>query len=336
MLGRHRYAVVTCMATFALFALAASALAHPLAPALLEVSEHGNGRFEVLWRVPLLRTRGVQMRVRIPEHCRELNARRTSSGERGVEATWAIDCGTAGLVDRELTIDGLVAPLSAVVRVVFEDGHTVDGLVTAHAPSFAVPAAPSRAIVVRNYLRLGLEHIATGLDHLLFVFGLILLAASGRRIFATVTAFTLGHSITLALAAFGLVRIAWAPVELAIALSVLLVAVEVARHVGTRMPPARRPWILAACFGLLHGLGFASALSDTGLTTGPLAVALLAFNVGIELGQIAFVLLVVAVARITRRLMPPLPAWAIRVPVYAMGTLAAYWCFDRAAAWWAW
>jgi hydrogenase/urease accessory protein HupE len=334
MFGRSRYLVWA--ATFALLQLANSAAAHPLAPALLELSELDGGQYNVLWRVPALRVRGVKLRVRIPEHCREVTIPVTRHAKRGVENTWTVDCGAVGLVDRELAVDGLVSPLSAVVRVVFADGRKVDGLVTSGAAGFVVPADARAIDVARNYLRLGLEHIATGLDHLLFVFGLMLLASTGRRILATVTAFTVGHSVTLALAAFGLVHVGSAPVELAIALSVLLVAIEVARRDGRQSQPSGRPWAIAAGFGLLHGLGFAAALSNTGLTASALVLGLAAFNIGIEIGQLAFVLLVVTAGFLATRVLPPLPAWAMRVPVYAMGTVAAYWCFDRAAVWWGW
>jgi hydrogenase/urease accessory protein HupE len=239
------------------------------------------------------------------------------------------------LVGATLTVDGLVAPMSVVVRVVFADGSSVDGLLAGADARFDVPAAPSRLAVARDYLRLGLEHIATGPDHLLFVFGLVLLASTLRRLLATVTAFTVGHSLTLALATFGLVRVPARPVELLIALSVLWVAIEVARREGSEHPAGPEPWTMAGGFGLLHGLGFASVLSNAGLGAGALVLGLLAFNVGIEIGQLAFVLFVLALTPAVRRLLPLLPAWTTRVPLYVMGTLAAYWCFDRAAAWWA-
>ena len=183
-----------------------------------------------------------------------------------------------------------------------------------------------------SYLRLGLVHIVTGPDHLLFVLGLVLLASTWRRIAVTVTAFTLGHSVTLALAATGLVAVPARPIELAIALSVLWVAIEVARGSIATLP-ARRPWLVAGGFGLLHGLGFASALREAGLPRGPLVTALLAFNVGIELGQLAFVLLLLGLLLLVRPFVTSFPRWATRVPVYVMGTLAAYWCWVRAATW---
>jgi len=323
-------------AAFSAFLTATPAAAHPLAPSLLEARSVGEGRFELLWRVPLPRARGAQTRVRIPEDCREATVPSTADNERSIETRWHIDCGAQGLVGREFLIEGLVAPLSAVVRVVFADGRRVDGLVTASHPRFVVPAAPDTATMLREYVRLGVVHIATGFDHLLFVFGLILLSSTARGLLATVTAFTVGHSVTLALAAFGLVRVPSMPIEFAIALSVFLVAVEVARRMETNAPPAKGPWLFAAGFGLLHGMGFASALNHTGMEGSGLVGALLAFNAGIELGQLGFVLIVAASGLALRRMFPAPPPWALRLPVYAMGTLAAYWCFDRAAVWWAW
>jgi hydrogenase/urease accessory protein HupE len=208
----------------------------------------------------------------------------------------------------------------------------VQGVVTAARPSLAVPARPRRWDVVRDYARLGVEHILGGPDHLLFVFGLVLLAGTARRVAATVTAFTLGHSVTLSLAALGLVTVPTAPIEMLIAASVLALAAELAREPDRPTLMRRFPWVMAATFGLLHGLGFAAALAETGLPQGEIPLALFAFNAGIELGQLVFVLVVLAAGRVLRRVPIRLPAWTRHVPVYAMGTLAAFWWWERTAA----
>jgi hydrogenase/urease accessory protein HupE len=180
-------------------------------------------------------------------------------------------------------------------------------------------------------------HIATGFDHLLFVFGLVLLARGTRRLLWTVTAFTAGHSVTLSLAALGVVRFPTAPIEVAIAGTILALAVELARGPVEADRSAResllrrRPWAVAFAFGLLHGFGFAGALAAVGLPQEEIPVALFSFNVGIELGQVAFVALVLALRRLLAPALAGAPAWLVRAPVTAMGTLAVYWCLDRGA-----
>ena len=185
-----------------------------------------------------------------------------------------------------------------------------------------------------TYLRLGVEHILFGIDHLLFVLALVILVQGGRRLVATITAFTLAHSLTLAGATLGLVRIPQRPVEAVIALSIMFVATEVVHgREGRPGLTAERPWVVAFTFGLLHGFGFAGALREVGLPQQAIPVALLFFNVGVELGQLLFIAFVLAVAalvrRIAQRVALPRPAWAWRVPANAIGTVAAYWTIGR-------
>jgi hydrogenase/urease accessory protein HupE len=243
---------------------------------------------------------------------------------------WQVNCGAQGLAGHALEVTALAFPLTVVVRVQLPDGRVADGVLTADSPRFVIPPAPSWRSVARGYLRLGLVHIATGPDHLLFVFGLVLLARTWRRVLVTVTAFTIGHSVTLALATFGLVVLPSAPIEFAIAVSVLALAIQVA---GSPRASLRRPWLMAGAFGLLHGLGFAAVLREVGLPAGAIPLALFAFNVGIEIGQVAFVLVLLALGTLLRWPLRGLGSVALRAPAYVMGTLAAYWCFVRAAAW---
>jgi hydrogenase/urease accessory protein HupE len=300
---------------------------------VLEVRALGGGAVEVSWRESLPRPRAAALRPVLPAHCRALDAPKEELAPDAVTTHWRADCGTAGLVGQAITVTNLVAPLAVIVRVELSGGRVADGVLTADAPRFVVPAAPSTAGVLRDYVRLGLEHIGSGPDHLLFVFGLVLLSAGWRQVLATVTAFTVGHSITLALATLGLVTLPSGPIELAIALSVLVVAIEVAQQDRAGEQAGGRPWLLAGGFGLLHGLGFAAVLHDAGLPRAAIPLALFAFNVGIELGQIAFVLVLLVLGTAAGRLAGPLPAWTRRAPAYGMGTMAAYWCFQRAAAW---
>jgi hydrogenase/urease accessory protein HupE len=322
-----------CLLVFtALTGWAGEARAHPLAPALLQLRETSAGRVDVLWRLPRARPPGGAPLVRLPDRCRRVTEGSVATVATYTEVRWTVDCGDAGIAGAEVEVTGLVAPLSVVVRAVLADGYASDGIVTAGEPRFVVAAAPSPLGVGLRYFRLGVVHIAVGPDHLLFILGLLLLTRTWRRMAVTVTAFTVGHSVTLALAALGLVKLPAGPIELAIALSVLWVAVQVARNTRDHLE-TQRPWLIAGCFGLLHGLGFAGALAEVGLPRGALVSALLAFNLGIEAGQLAFVLALLGLGAIGRQLFASSPAWVARGPVYAMGTLAAYWCWVRAAAW---
>jgi hydrogenase/urease accessory protein HupE len=196
-----------------------------------------------------------------------------------------------------------------------------------------VAGEPSRMDVLRDYAKLGIKHIATGLDHLLFVFGLLLLTGGTRLLLATITAFTIGHSVTLALAALEIIKVPQAPIEVVIAVTIYVLAVELARDVAPQSTLLRRrPWAMAFSFGLLHGLGFAGALREAGLPANDVPLALLSFNVGIEIGQVAFVSIVLAATAMLRTALATAAPWAYRVPVYAMGIASSYWILVRATA----
>jgi hydrogenase/urease accessory protein HupE len=203
-------------------------------------------------------------------------------------------------------------------------------------------AAPSRWAVAGAYLRLGVEHIWSGIDHLLFVLALLLLVKGWRRVVATITAFTIAHSITLAMATLGFVHVPQKPVEAAIALSIVFVAAEIVR--SRRGQPGlteKAPWVVAFIFGLLHGFGFASALSEVGLPQNAIPVALLFFNVGVEVGQLLFIAAVFAFIALARLTIPwlrpttpnaqPSSLWRL-VPPYAIGGVAMCWLIQRIAA----
>jgi len=217
------------------------------------------------------------------------------------------------------------------------DGTTQVTRLTPSTPSFVV-AGPAGAMgVARTYTVLGVEHILSGIDHLLFVLALLIITRGSWRLVKTVTAFTVAHSITLSLAALGFVRVPPAPVEAVIALSIVFVAAEIVHsRQGRPGLTERAPWVVAFTFGLLHGFGFAGALSQIGLPQHDIPLALLCFNVGVEVGQLLFiasVFAVVAVARpITRRVALPQPVWAWRVVPYAIGSVSAFWFIQRVAA----
>jgi hypothetical protein len=218
------------------------------------------------------------------------------------------------------------------------DGSEARRLFKSEAGAIRVPlvelqvGSGSWSAAATRYTALGIEHILLGIDHLLFVLGLLLLVHGGWMLVKTITAFTLAHSITLGLATLGYVSAPTRPVEAAIALSIVFVAAEIVHarqgHIGLA---ARRPWVVAFAFGLLHGFGFAGALSEIGLPLGEIPIALLFFNVGVELGQIVFVGLALTLAWVLRRLPVSWPSWVGAAPSYAIGIMAMYWFIDRAA-----
>jgi hypothetical protein len=224
----------------------------------------------------------------------------------------------------------------AMVAARWLDGTTARQYFARTGAAIEVPLAGllagsgSIADAARRYTRLGIEHILLGIDHLLFVFGLLLLVRGPWMLVKTITAFTLAHSITLALATLGFVHVPARPVDAAIALSIAFLAAEILRaRQGRPGLTARKPWLVAFVFGLLHGLGFAGALTQLGLPPGEIPLALLFFNVGVEIGQLMFVGLVLALGWALRQLQVGWPSWAEPLPAYAIGTVAAFWLIER-------
>jgi hydrogenase/urease accessory protein HupE len=339
--GRRRLALV------ALAVLCGTpALAHEVRPAYLELREREPGAFEVLWKTPARGDERLAIAPRLPERCRDgEHAGRIADGA-WIER-WPTTC-SGGLAGGTIAVDALAATRTDVlVRIEWADGTSATARLTPAAAAFAVAGAAGRAEVLATYLALGVEHILLGPDHLLFLLALLFLVSSARGLVATITAFTAAHSLTLSGAALGWLHVPQPPVEAVIALSILFVAAEVARAArGARPDLARRsPWIVAFAFGLLHGLGFAGALREVGLPAHAIPLALFAFNVGVELGQLAFVAAVLALlagaASMARRspARRALDAWTIagalaRPASYAMGPLAAFWLIERTARFW--
>jgi len=305
--------------------------AHPLAPALLEIRELPGGSADVKWKTPVIAAPGSRLHPLLPEACANVSPPAAAASD-SLSAVWhwMVSC-RAGIAGTRVGVAGLdAAQTQALVRIVFTDGRVVQKVLTAHTPAFTVPARPQPLEVALDYAALGFEHIATGADHLLFLLALLLLLGATRTLAGAITGFTLGHSVTLSLAALGYASLPPRPVEVCIALSVFVLAVELTRERPSVI--RRAPWFAAAGFGLLHGLGFAGALREVGLPAAEVPLALATFNGGIEIGQLAFVAIVLAAAYVLVRLPLRWPTWAASVPVYAIGAMAAFWTLDRAAA----
>lgn len=307
---------------------------HPLAPALLELQSIGNGRAEVTWKTSRLRPRGVDIQPVLPVDCPTVSDGEIDEAAQSVTLRWVIDCGQAGLVGQKLSISGLAgAPIDVLVRVELGDGRSVGTVLRGGDSEYTIPERAEKSQVFWGYLRLGTEHILTGPDHLLFVLGLLMLIVALRPLIKTVTAFTVGHSVTLSLVALGWARVPSGPVEVLIAVTVLLLAAELVTPEATRPSLLRRrPWLMAFAFGLIHGMGFAGALSEVGLPNEEIPMALFSFNVGIEIGQVAFVIVMAAIGWWIRRLFGDVSPRLARLPAYGIGILAAYWCFERTAS----
>jgi hydrogenase/urease accessory protein HupE len=303
---------------------------HPFEPPLLSLTEREGAEYDVTFRVPARIASGGLVPVLPPGTERIGPERRGREGEAMVERFRIKVPG--GLGGKAIGTTGSLADADEVLLRIEAHGELVMGRITPGAGLFAVPRAPEPLQVARTYLALGVEHIVTGLDHLLFVLALVLLAPSLAAVVGTITAFTVAHSLTLALAALDWVALPSPPIEASIALSIVFVARELwLRAPGA--PPYRvaRLWSVAFGFGLLHGLGFAGALAEIGLPQGEVPLALLTFNLGVEVGQLAFV----AVILLGSKLVPGrirAPINALRVPAYAIGSVASYFFLQRLMA----
>lgn len=361
------------LAIFALL-FAVTASGHEVRPAYLELTERAPGEFDVLWKVPALGgtplageelphpqpmlaanpnapttmpcgcpaptaaqlSRGVlPLHPSLPKNAAMLSLPRAERIFGAEIKRWTISTGQGGLDGWEVTVHGLQATMTdALVRIALSDGRVVSRLLRPDAPSF-VFGNESAGPAAGSYFVLGVEHILFGIDHLLFVLSLVLIVRGVGLLVKTITAFTIAHSITLALATLGLVKLPSAPVEAVIALSIVFVAAEILRsRQGKRGLTERAPWLVAFTFGLLHGFGFAGALAEVGLPPNDIPFALLLFNVGVEAGQLVFVGAVLATAALVRRVRFPAPEWAPLLPPYAIGSVAMCWGIERAIALW--
>jgi hypothetical protein len=325
-------------ALLAALAGAGPARAHELTPSLLSIVQRAPDRYDVVWRVPIDEApRGLMVPV-LPEG--EETAHALSVDTQARYESWSLRI-AGGLAGRALRLDGPASATSdGLVRVQLLDGRVVHGRLAPGGPPFVVPAAPSRLQTAAAYLRLGVEHILLGFDHLLFVLGLLLLVRSLGALVRTITAFTAAHSVTLALAALGVLHVPGPPVEATIALSILFVAREIIVAATPGAPPslaARAPWAVALAFGLLHGLGFAGALAQVGLPAREVPLALATFNVGVEIGQLAFVAAIAllgAAAAAAGGLRAGGARLARMAAGYGIGVLAAALCIGRIAVFW--
>jgi len=316
-----------------LLAAIPAAMAHESRPAYLEIHETAPGKYNLLWRTPMMAGRRLPVVLQVPDGARSLREPVVQSlSDSILERRW-IDAGPEGLAGKRIEFPGLQFTITdALVRVELLDGRTMQMIARPSQPWVEIAASQSWWQVMGAYTVEGIRHILFGADHLLFVLGLLLLVKDGWMLVKTITAFTVAHSITLAIATLGYASAPALPLNAAIALSILFLGPEIVRSWrGETSFTIRHPWVVALAFGLLHGFGFATALSDAGLPRADLPVALLSFNLGVEIGQLGFVALILALARSFQVLEIRWPRWVQVLPGYTVGALGAFWTLQRVA-----
>ena len=313
-----------------LFAVQA-AQAHEIRPAYLELKETAPGQFNVLWRTPVMAGMRLPIVLKLPDDVRNLKDPIVQElTDSLVEGRW-IDAGPGGLAGKRIEFPGLQSTITDVlVRVEMLNGRTWATIVHPSQPWLKIATSQTWREVAGTYVVQGIRHILSGVGHLLFVLGLLLIVKGRMMLLETIIAFTVAHSITLGIATLGYVSVPLPPLNVTIALSILFLGPEIVRcWRGETSLPIRYPWVVAFLFGLLHGFGFASGLSTTGMPRAEIPLALLFFNVGLEVGQLVFVFTVLALRRSFKVLEVRWPRWAEALPAYTVGSLGAYWTIQR-------
>lgn len=315
-----------------LFLLAPGAWADNFRPAYLQLTEHPGGLYDIRWKTPAQSETVIMPIKPVFPPGSEMTQPLASSYASGAAVIIGQVKVPGGLEGKTVKFEGLAnTGNQALVRFIRRDGREDLYKVAPTDPELTIPKDPDSVSVSARYTELGIQHIWFGFDHLLFVTALFMLVANLRTLFWTITSFTIAHSITLALVTLDVIRVPVPPVEGFIALSIVFVALEVARQShGHPSLASRKPWLVAFTFGLLHGLGFASALAAIGLPRNNVPLALLFFNVGVEIGQVAFIAVLLVISSVARRFAQPVQLSTARlVSCYGIGGLASYWLFDR-------
>jgi hypothetical protein len=315
-----------------LLAAALPAWAHEARPGYLELRETGSGQYDVLWKQPANGEYTLRLNPVFPAECTLSGADNRSLMPGAMLTRFRLVC-PKGLAGKPIAIAGLEMTLTDVlIRLHRLDGTEETRLVRATDPSVVMSGGDGGLAAAGTYLRLGIQHILMGVDHLLFVLGLLLIVRDRWTLLKTISAFTVAHSLTLAAATFGVASVPAQPLNAAIALSILFLGVEVVRSGrGEDSLTAREPWLVAFAFGLLHGFGFASGLTAMGLPRAEIPEALLLFNVGVEIGQLGFVALILGLERSFRLMQIVWPRPVAAMPAYLVGVAGAFWTVQRLA-----
>jgi len=313
-----------------LFLLSLRGVAHEIRPAYLEITEINAHHFRVFWKQPTMGEYSLHLKPLLQNWLID-SAALTSYSDSYLIKQWDIQKGNEVLNGQTLSIEGLDKTMTDVLVVIhFVNGDEITRILKPVSPGFEIQQSQHTSVPIGAYLQLGITHILFGVDHLLFVLGLLLLVKGTKRLIKTITAFTIAHSITLALATLHLVQVQQAAAEATIALSIVFLALELVRHYqGRDGLTYRYPWVVAFIFGLLHGFGFAGALAEVGLPSASIPIALFLFNVGVELGQLMFVTLALSIIWVLKKWGPKFPGWTRFIAPYVIGSLASFWLIER-------
>jgi hydrogenase/urease accessory protein HupE len=324
---RWLFHVVVLMAMFT----AMPASADEIRPALLDIKEQNTGLFAVTWKIPTRGNKALAITPQLPVSLERVGSPSVQAvpGAQIEHTTYKNN--SESLTGQTIIIDGLTAVQTDVLLLVqLQDGTQHSAILRPSSPAFTIPLEASKLEVAGDYWLLGTIHILEGADHLLFVLALLLIVSGFGQLLKAVTAFTVAHSITLALATLGMVHVPAAPTEAIIALSILFLATEIIhKHNGQFSLTESYPWVIAFIFGLFHGLGFAGALSEIGVPQHEVPLALFMFNVGVETGQLLFIAAVLSLFALLKRLPLTAPQGAWRVLPYSIGSVAAFWTIQR-------
>jgi len=303
---------------------------HEVRPAYLGLTEVERNTFDVTWKQPLLGDKRLGLDPILPSQCSTTIPTVDEVIPGALIRTWQVRCTAGAFAQEPISIDGLSSSLTdvwVVVRQVGSERGETTGRLTASQTDFWLQHAPRTKLT--SYFSLGVTHLLSGVDHILFIIGLMFFISGFSKLLLTITAFTIAHSMTLAAATLGLVHLPQGPVEACIILSILFLAVEASSPDKAGTITARRPWLIAFVFGLLHGFGFAGALQDIGLPTGTTAMALILFNLGIEFGQVVVIASLLSLRCLLLHWPIYIPRWLAHAPVYAVGSVSAYWLLLR-------
>jgi hydrogenase/urease accessory protein HupE len=314
-----------------MLAQAPGAWAHESRPAFLEITETAPGRYDILWRTPVLSGLRLPVVLKLPDALRNVTEPTVRELPDSLVERRLIEAEGSGLAGKRIEFVGLQATITDVlVCMRLGDRPVSTTLVHTSQPWIEITAARGPLVVAGGYLTSGIHHILLGVDHLLFVLGLLLIVRDRWMLVKTISAFTVAHSITLAIATLGYASAPAPPLNAAIALSILFLGVEVVgAWRGETSLTIRQPWVVSFAFGLLHGFGFASGLTMLGLPRVDIPLALLMFNVGVEVGQLLFVMLILLLERAFRVLEIRWPRLVEALPAYTVGSLGAYWTIQR-------
>ncbi len=300
---------------------------HPLAPSFYKILEKDKGIFEVLWKGPEMRVRGERVMPLIPEGCQVIGKPNYSYENTGFIKSYKMFC-DGPLIGKKIEVKGLdKSKRNVLLHLTFKDKRLIQEVLNSKKSNIVIPRNFSSWDFFKKYLVLGFEHILSGADHLLFIFALIILMTHFKTIFVTITFFTIGHSITLSLAVLDLIYLSPRLSEFGIAFTLLILAAEIDQNKKSIM--TRYPWGMPLFFGLIHGLGFAGALKEVGLPQSEIPLTLFSFNLGIEIGQVFFIGVLCLSLFLLRKFKVTFPFWAQKIQTYAIGSVAAFWCFER-------